>query len=76
VCILTIATAVEFEHTLHLPPSIGMMTGFGYVMIYNYFYGLKIANENKNPKKHNMPPHAFDIFDKVKEDECDTVLFF
>ncbi|AEE27082.1 sodium:proton antiporter NhaD [Francisella hispaniensis] len=74
--ILTIATAVLFEHTLHLPPSLGMMTGFGYVMIYNYFYGLKIAHENKNPKKHKMPPHAFDIFDKVKEAEWDTLLFF
>ncbi|AJI57760.1 sodium:proton antiporter NhaD [Francisella philomiragia] len=74
--ILTIATAVSFEHLLHLPPSLGMMTGFGYVMIYNYIYGLKIAYENRNPKKHKMPPHAFDIFDKVKEAEWDTLLFF
>lgn len=74
--ILTIATAVSFEHILHLPPSLGMMTGFGYVMIYNYFYGLKIAHENKNPKGRKMPPHAFDIFDKVKEAEWDTLLFF
>ncbi len=74
--ILTIATAVSFEHILHLPPSLGMMTGFGYVMIYNYFYGLKIAHENRNPKGRKMPPHAFDIFDKVKEAEWDTLLFF
>ncbi|ASG67036.1 sodium:proton antiporter [Francisella halioticida] len=74
--ILTIATAVSFEHILHLPPSLGMMTGFGYVMIYNYFYGLKIAYEEKNPKGHKMPPHAFDIFDKVKDAEWDTLLFF
>ncbi|QIW10964.1 sodium:proton antiporter NhaD [Francisella sp. LA112445] len=74
--ILTIATAVLFEHILHLPPSLGMMTGFGYVMIYNYFYGLKIAYENRNPKGHKMPPHAFDVFDKVKDAEWDTLLFF
>lgn len=74
--ILTIATAVSFEHLLHLPPSLGMMTGFGYVMIYNYFYGLKVAYENKNPKGRKMPLHAFDIFDKVKEAEWDTLLFF
>ncbi|MED7789234.1 sodium:proton antiporter NhaD [Francisella sp. 19X1-34] len=74
--ILTIATAVSFEHILHLPPSLGMMTGFGYVMIYNYFYGLKIAHESRNPRGRKMPPHAFDIFDKVKEAEWDTLLFF
>ncbi|KEI34872.1 Na+/H+ antiporter NhaD type [Francisella sp. W12-1067] len=72
--ILTIITAVSFEHVLHLPPSLGMMTGLGYVMIYNYFYGLKINREIR--QGHKMPPQAFDIFDKIKEAEWDTLLFF
>ncbi|AJC48469.1 sodium:proton antiporter NhaD [Allofrancisella guangzhouensis] len=72
--ILTIITAVAFEHILHLPPSLGMMTGLGYVMIYNYFYGWKINRESR--QGHKMPPHAFDIFDKIKEAEWDTLLFF
>lgn len=74
--ILTIATAVSFENLLGLPPALGMMTGFGYVMLYNYFYGLKIAMESKTSQGRKMPTDAFNIFDKVKDAEWDTLLFF
>ncbi len=54
-----------------------MMTGLGYVMIYNYIYGLNITRrQRKNPHAHKMPAHAFNIFDKIKNAEWDTLLFF
>ncbi|APC97053.1 sodium:proton antiporter NhaD [Francisella frigiditurris] len=75
--ILTIATAVAFEHLLHLPPALGMMTGLGYVMIFDYLYGRKLIRENKDlPHAHKMHPHAFDIFQNIKNAEWDTLLFF
>ena len=75
--IATIITAITFEHLLHLPPALGMMTGLGYVMIYNYIYGLNITRrQKKNPHAHKMPAHAFNIFDKIKNAEWDTLLFF
>ncbi|MCL4123934.1 UNVERIFIED_CONTAM: hypothetical protein GTU68_006082 [Idotea baltica] len=75
--IATIITAITFEHILHLPPALGMMTGLGYVMIYNYIYGLSITcHQKKNPNAHKMSYEAFNIFDKVKNAEWDTLLFF
>ena len=75
--IATIITAIIFEHILHLPPALGMMTGLGYVMIYNYLYGIQIARHQKNnPHCHKMPYEAFNIFDKIKNAEWDTLLFF
>ncbi len=75
--IATIITAVTFENLLHLPPALGMMTGLGYVMIYNYLYGLSIARHQRNNTPSNkMPYEAFNIFDKVKNAEWDTLLFF
>lgn len=71
--ILTIITAVSFENILHLPPALGMMTGLGYVMFFDYFYGRKLIKENKDHKRH---PQAFNIFDNVKNAEWDTLLFF
>ena len=35
--ILTIATGVFFHHVLHLPPFIGMMCGFVYLMIISFY---------------------------------------
>ena len=74
--IATIITAVTFEHLLHLPPALGMMTGLGYVMIYNYLYGLQISRHQKKNHSHKMPYEAFNIFDSVKNAEWDTLLFF
>lgn len=75
--IATIITAITFEHILHLPPALGMMTGLGYIMIYNYIYGLNIAcHQKKNPHAHKVSYEAFNIFDKVKNAEWDTLLFF
>ena len=75
--ILTIITAVSFEHILHLPPALGMMTGLGYVMFYDYFYGRKLIKESKKLKHtHKRHPEAFDIFHNIKNAEWDTLFFF
>ena len=66
--LLTIATAVSFHNFLHLPPSMGMMTGLGYLMIVSYFVKRQNPNEEKSER--------FDIFNMVSRAEWDTLLFF
>jgi len=73
--ILTIATAVCFHNFLELPPMVGMMMGLGYLNIFGYFlkkHGLSIHNKTNG----NGEYHAFDIFNKIKRAEWDTLLFF
>ena len=75
--ILTIITAVTFEQILHLPAALGMVTGLGYVMFFDYFYGLKLKRNTKNIKhSHKVDNQAFNIFDNIKNAEWDTLLFF
>lgn len=65
--LLTIVSAVSFKQFLHLPPFMGMMLGLSVLMLYGY--NLKV--------RHREEGHAgFDIFNKVKEAEWDTLLFF
>lgn len=66
--LFTIFTAVSFHNFMHLPPSLGMMTGLGYLMVIGYF--IKIS-EKKNNKKE-----PFDIFRSISNAEWDTLLFF
>jgi Na+/H+ antiporter NhaD/arsenite permease-like protein len=71
VCVLflmTIATAVSFKQFLHLPPFMGMMAGLAVLMLFSY----KIKM-NEKAQNHEEP---FDIFEKVREAEWDTLLFF
>lgn len=70
--LLTITTAVLFNHFLHLPACVGMMTGFGYLQIYSYFVS------RKELKLHIDNPHSlpFDIFRHIRQVEWDTLLFF
>ncbi len=70
VCILfalTIATAVSFKQVLHLPPFMGMMAGLGVLMVYGF--RLKTLYSSG---EHD----EFDIFDKVRDAEWDTLFFF
>ncbi len=67
--LLTIYTAVMFHNYLHLPPAIGMATGFAYLQFFGYF--LRI-----DAKLNNHADQHFDIFDKVRNAEWDTLLFF
>ena len=66
--LLTIIFAVSFKQFLHLPPFMGMMLGLSVLMLYGYY--LKV----KHPDVENGT--RFDIFNKVKEAEWDTLLFF
>jgi len=73
----TIAGTVTLDHTLHLPPFLGMMTGLGLLNVYGYFLhhhetrilaaGFCGADDDRQPF------NIFKIFEKV---EWDTLLFF
>jgi Na+/H+ antiporter NhaD/arsenite permease-like protein len=63
----TIASAVSFKQILHLPPFMGMMVGLSVLMLYGHW--LKIGVTIEGDEK-------FDIFDKVRHAEWDTLLFF
>ncbi len=78
----TIAGTVMLNHTLHLPPFLGMMTGFGLLNVYSYFLH---RTESRMLEKHrdSMPtreecdsPRPFDIFRILEKTEWDTLLFF
>ena len=62
--LLTIVTAVCFKQFLHLPPFMGMMTGMSVLMIYGYSINKLYSDE------------SFDVFDKVRDAEWDTLFFF
>ncbi|HFD11340.1 MAG TPA: sodium:proton antiporter [Crenotrichaceae bacterium] len=79
VCILfliTIGLAVSFENFLHVPPFLGMMTGFSLLMLFYYFLNKDIHSRIILPKPVQDEPDNVDIFDAVKDAEWDTLLFF
>jgi Na+/H+ antiporter NhaD/arsenite permease-like protein len=63
----TIASAVSFKQVLHLPPFMGMMVGLSALMLYGYYLKVMVVVEGDEP---------FNIFDKVRHAEWDTLLFF
>lgn len=65
--LLTIIFAVSFKQFLHLPPFMGMMLGLSVLMLYGYSLKVRYRVEGQS---------GFDIFNKVKEAEWDTLLFF
>jgi Na+/H+ antiporter NhaD/arsenite permease-like protein len=70
VCLMflgTIATAVSFKQVLHLPPFMGMMVGLSLLMLFGYYLKTCRKVEGDTP---------FKIFDRVKDAEWDTLLFF
>lgn len=71
VCILfllTIVTAVCFKQFLHLPPFMGMMVGLSVLMLYGYRLKAVYMRIDKED--------SFDIFNKVRNAEWDTLFFF
>ncbi|WP_196806632.1 sodium:proton antiporter NhaD [Methylobacter luteus] len=64
--LLTIVTAVSFHQILHLPPFMGMMVGLSALMIYGYRINIMYSSQGQ----------PFDIFNKVREAEWDTLFFF
>lgn len=65
--LLTIATAVSFKQVLHLPPFMGMMLGLSVLMLYGFYIKKTYRIEGED---------GFDIFNKVRHAEWDTLLFF
>ena len=65
--LLTIVTAVSFKQALHLPPFMGMMVGLSALMLYGYYLKKNYCVEGEE---------GFDIFNKVRHAEWDTLLFF
>jgi Na+/H+ antiporter NhaD/arsenite permease-like protein len=65
--LLTIVTAVSFKQALHLPPFMGMMVGLSALMLYGYRLKTYYCVEGEE---------GFDIFNKVRHAEWDTLLFF
>jgi NhaD family Na+/H+ antiporter len=87
--ILTIVTAVSFHNFVHLPPVAGMMTGLGYLMFFAYYLKKKshggrdtselpLPDDNGSIAAHDdaIGDDYFDIFNKVKQAEWDTLFFF
>lgn len=70
VCVLfalTIVSAVSFKQFLHLPPFMGMMFGLSILMLYG-FHITMLYRSNED--------YEFDIFNKVRDAEWDTLFFF
>ncbi|NOQ63570.1 MAG: sodium:proton antiporter [Methyloprofundus sp.] len=65
--LLTIVAAVSFKQVLHLPPFMGMMLGLGVLMV----YGFRLKTLYSSGKDDE-----FDIFNKVRDAEWDTLFFF
>lgn len=80
--IFTIALAVTFHNSLHLPPVLGMFTGLALLQLYGYYLKTTHQRERIEPFDstmahiQNTPSHGFDIFDKIARSEWDTLLFF
>lgn len=66
----TIATAVAVHTFLQLPPVLGMMTGLGYLQLFDYFLQRNAARQGGHPD------YTFDVFHRIASVEWDTLLFF
>jgi len=64
---VTIGLAVSFKQFLHLPPFMGMMAGLSILMLFIYY--IKVSFPSADEVR-------LDVFDRVKEAEWDTLLFF
>ncbi|MGH1541695.1 MAG: sodium:proton antiporter NhaD [Arenicella sp.] len=82
--LLTIVTAISFHAALHLPPAMGMMTGFAYLQFFGYFakrreqkaLDLKLQDDNEYTLEELEKARPFDVFRKVSMAEWDTLIFF
>nr|WP_231914927.1 sodium:proton antiporter NhaD [Methylomonas sp. DH-1] len=64
---ITIGLAVSFKQFLHLPPFMGMMAGLSILMLFIYYVKVRFSAAGEV---------RLDVFDRVKEAEWDTLLFF
>jgi NhaD family Na+/H+ antiporter len=70
----TIATAVIFHNSLHLPPVLGMMTGLGVLKVYGWY--LKVSDHDPRNDTEDESVGRFDIFNQLQRAEWDTLMFF
>ena len=78
--VVTIAIAVSFENSLHLPAALGMMTGLGLLKLYGYRLKRRGTRQNSGQLVGDIADdqgHAgrFDIFRSVERAEWDTLMF-
>lgn len=81
---LTIAMTVTVHNFLHLPPTLGMMTGLGILSIYGYFIRQREMRGMGDPQLIGLQApegfkpatKPFDIFISMKRVEWDTLMFF
>lgn len=89
--LLTILTAVSFEHFLQLPPAAGMLAGLSYLKFYFYYlYQTRSQSPSstlaereaddledaETPRDLGETKQFFDVFHNVAQLEWDTLLFF
>ena len=67
----TIVTTVSMHNFFHLPPALGMMTGFSYLGFYSYYLNWRMART-----KGAGQDGVLDVFQNVARSEWDTLLFF
>jgi Na+/H+ antiporter NhaD/arsenite permease-like protein len=70
----TIAMAVIFHNSLHLPPVLGMMTGLGILQILGWY--IKISEHDSSNDAADAPVGRFDIYSQLQRSEWDTLMFF
>jgi len=73
--LITIATAISYHNFLHLPPMLGMMTGLSFLMFFAY-YIKKVEHKKHLCASTEQELKPFDIFNKIKRAEWDTLFFF
>lgn len=74
--LLTICTAVGIHNFLHLPPVLGMMTGFAYLGFFGHYLNRKHTHSSTYSQGEIGDVTPFDVFQKVARAEWDTLLFF
>ncbi|QTR48281.1 sodium:proton antiporter NhaD [Thiothrix litoralis] len=72
--VATIAMAVVFHNSLHLPPVLGMMTGLGVLKVYGWY--LKMFDNDPSNDNTDSSVGRFDIFNQLQRAEWDTLMFF
>lgn len=73
--LLTIATAVGFHSSLHLPPVLGMLMGLGYLQLFSFYLTRTHSHRlERNGDRAEQAP--FDVFNEMTRTEWDTLLFF
>lgn len=70
----TIGLTVFLHNHFHIPPAVGMMTGMSCFMFFSFYLRRhEIHSMQQDPNALSLP---FDIFNKVKRAEWDTLFFF